>query len=134
MRQQGIYMSFQSTYICKIRLIQAGLFMPFSVILHVFRNSCLILQTYMCIIPSIRGVWCLSGRSSDSRERGQRFKTYIRHVVSLSKTFHSPKVLAIPRKLWHHPDRTEKLLTGTLSLNTNKTKKSHQFIDCLYFN
>ena len=43
-------------------------------------------------------------------------------VVSLSKTLFSPKVLVIPRKRWHHPDLTEKLLTGTLSLNTNKQK------------
>ena len=37
-----------------------------------------------------------------------------------SKTLYSHKVLVIPRKQWFHPDMTEKLLTGTLSLNTNK--------------
>ena len=41
-------------------------------------------------------------------------------LVSLSKTLYSPKVLVIPRKRWLHPDMTEKLLTGTLNLNTNK--------------
>ena len=38
----------------------------------------------------------------------------------LSKTLYTPKVLVIPRKGWFHPDMTEKLLTGTLNLNTNK--------------
>ena len=41
-------------------------------------------------------------------------------VVSLSKTIFSPKVLVIPRKWWLCPDTTEKLLTWTLNLNTNK--------------
>ena len=31
-----------------------------------------------------------------------------------------PKVLVIPRKRWLRPDMTEKLLTGTLNLNTNE--------------
>ena len=31
-----------------------------------------------------------------------------------------PKGLVIPRKRWLRPDMTEKLLTGTLNLNTNK--------------
>ena len=35
-------------------------------------------------------------------------------------TFTPRKVLVIPRKRWLHPDMTEKLLTGTLSINTNK--------------
>ena len=30
------------------------------------------------------------------------------------------KVLVIPRKGWLHPEMTEKLLTGTLGINTNK--------------
>ena len=34
----------------------------------------------------------LSGRASDSGARGQRFETYLRRVVSLSKTLYSPKV------------------------------------------
>ena len=36
----------------------------------------------------------------------------------------SPKLLVIPRKRWLRPDMTEKLLTGTLSLNTNKQLSS----------
>ena len=67
-----------------------------------------------------RGARWLSGRVSDSGARGREFETYRRHVVSLSKTLYSPKVLVIPRKRWLRPDMTEKLLTGTLSLNTNK--------------
>ena len=45
-------------------------------------------------------------------------KTYLNRVVSLSKTLYSPKVLVIPRKRSLRPDMTEKLLTGTLNLNT----------------
>ena len=37
--------------------------------------------------------WWLSGRVSDSGARGRGFETYRRHVVSLSKTLYSPKVL-----------------------------------------
>ena len=58
---------------------------------------------------------------SDFGARGRGFKAYLHRVVSLSKTLYSPKVLVIPRKRWLHPDMTEKLLTGTLNLNTNKT-------------
>ena len=35
----------------------------------------------------------LSGRVSDSGARGPGFETYLRRVVSLSKTLYSPKVL-----------------------------------------
>ena len=64
-----------------------------------------------------------SGRVSDFGARGMGFDTYLRRVVSLSKdTFTPRKVLAIPRKRWLRPDMTEKLLTGTLSINTNQTK------------
>ena len=62
----------------------------------------------------------LSGRASDSGAKGLGFETYLFRVLSLSKTLYSPKVLVIPRKQWLHPDMTEKLLTGTLSLNTNE--------------
>ena len=41
----------------------------------------------------IRGARWLSGRVSDSGARGPGFETYLRHVVSLSKTLYSPKVL-----------------------------------------
>ena len=40
-----------------------------------------------------RGARWLSGRVSDSGARGPGFETYRRHVVSLSKTLYSPKVL-----------------------------------------
>ena len=39
------------------------------------------------------GARWLSGRVSDSGARGPGFETYRRHVVSLSKTLYSPKVL-----------------------------------------
>ena len=41
----------------------------------------------------MRGARWLSGRVSDSGARGPGFETYLRHVVSLSKTLYSPKVL-----------------------------------------
>ena len=44
-------------------------------------------------ITSFRGARWLSGRVSDSGERGPGFETYLRRVVSLSKTLYSPKVL-----------------------------------------
>ena len=65
--------------------------------------------------------WWPSGRVSDDGARGWGFNTYLRRVVFLSKdTFTPQKVLVIPRKRWLPPDMTEKLLTGMLSINTNK--------------
>ena len=52
-------------------------------------------------------------RRAPVREVGD-FKTYLRRVVSLSKTLYSPKVLDMPRKCLLRPDMTEKLLTGNL--------------------
>ena len=44
----------------------------------------------------IRGVQWPSGRASDSGARGQRFETYLRRVVSLSKIHLLPgKVLVV---------------------------------------
>ena len=48
-------------------------------------------------------------------------------VVSLSKTYQLPTALVKPRKRWVRPDMTEKLLTGTLSLNTNKINHGPNF-------
>ena len=47
-------------------------------------------------------------------------ETYLRRVVSLSKTLYSLKELVIPRKQWLRPNMTENFLTGMLNLNTNK--------------
>ena len=45
-------------------------------------------------------------------------------VVPLSKDIFTPrKVLVIPGKRWLRSDMTEKLLTWTLSINTNKQTK-----------
>ena len=41
----------------------------------------------------VGGARWLSGRVSDSGARGPGFETYLRRVVSLSKTLYSPKVL-----------------------------------------
>ena len=67
-----------------------------------------------------RGAQWLSGRASDTRGSGRGFKTYLRRVVSYSKTLCPTKVLVIHRLC---PDMTEKLLTRTLNLNTNKQTK-----------
>ena len=70
------------------------------------------------------GARWLSGRVSDSGARGPGFETYLRRVVSLSKTLYSPKVLVnYPGSDGSVPDMTEKLLTGTLSLNTTNQLK-----------
>ena len=74
---------------------------------------------YMCKMLFV-GAWWLSDRALDSGARGRGFETYLPHVVYLSKTFYSLKVLVIPRKLWLGLDINEKLLTVTLKLNTNK--------------
>ena len=61
--------------------------------------------------------WLPSGRASDSGATGPGFDTYLCRVVSLNKdTFNSQKVQVIP-------DMTEKLLTGTLSLNKTTPKQ-----------
>ena len=66
-----------------------------------------------------------SGRASDCESKGPGFETHRRRrVVSLSKPHQLPTVLVKPRKRWVHPDMTEKLLTGMLSLNTNKQQAS----------
>ena len=58
---------------------------------------------------TLRGARWLSGRALDFGGRGRGFETYLRLVVSLSKTLYSPKVLVIPRKRWLKPDMTEKI-------------------------
>ena len=66
---------------------------------------------YVASFKMIWGARWLSGRVSDSGATGPGFETYLHRVVSLSKTLYSPKVLV------NYPG-SEKLLTGTLSLNT----------------
>ena len=58
------------------------------------------------------------------------FETYHRRVVSLGKTFYSPKVLVIPRKRWLRPDMTEKWLTWTLKLKLQpkQTKQTYTIV------
>ena len=73
-------------------------------------------------LNSVRGARWLSGRLSDSGARGRGFETYLRRVVSLSKTLYSLKVLVnYPGSSGSVPTWQKKLLTGTLSLNTNKS-------------
>ena len=66
----------------------------------------------------LEGLQYLSCGVMGSRARGWGIETYLHHVVSLRKTLYSPKVLVISRKQWFY--MTEKLLTGTLSLDINK--------------
>ena len=59
-----------------------------------------------------------SGRALDSESRGHWFDPHRRlFVVSLSKTHNLPRVLVKPRESWLLPDMSEKVLSGTLSLN-----------------
>ena len=61
-----------------------------------------------------------SGRASDFGARDRGFDTYLRRVVSLRKDTFTPRkglVIHVHRKHWLRPDMTEKLFTGTLSLN-----------------
>ena len=46
--------------------------------------------------------------------------------MSLSKTHSLPIVLVKPRKSWLRTDMTGKLLTGTISLNTNNKRAFEQ--------
>ena len=70
-----------------------------------------------------------SGKLSDSESRGSEFDPHRRHrVVSLSQTHSLHTVLGKPRKSWLPPDMTEKLLTGTFSLNTNKHIQTQMFM------
>ena len=57
------------------------------------------------------GAWWLSGRASDSGARGLGLETYLRRVVSLSKTFYSPGNTQEAVGWWLCPYMTEKLLT-----------------------
>ena len=82
------------------------------------------------ILSKCGGAWWPSGRVSDSGARGQGFDTYLRHVVFWSKDTCTPrKVLVIPRKRWLCPDMTEKLLTGTLSINTQIYQSVYHLIN-----
>ena len=102
--------------------------------LHDFVEKCsgflIFLLTYLSLEYPwlLRGAWWPSGRVSDSGARGQGFDTYIRRVVSFSKVqvaYALAKTHLLPEKYWLYwwlcPDMTEKLLTGTLSINTNKS-------------
>ena len=67
-----------------------------SFVVRVLYDYCPTLAPHVCEIQAKFGPggarW-LSGRVSDSGARGRGFETYRRHVVSLSKTLYSPKVL-----------------------------------------
>ena len=76
-------------------------------------------KTYNPSTSQIQGARWLSGRVR-TLERRMGVQNLPPPVVSLSKTIFSLKVLVIPRKWWLCPDTTEKLLTWTLNLNTNK--------------
>ena len=84
-------------------------------------------------------------RRALEREVGVRSSLRSLCCILEQDTFTSQKVqlrvLVIPRKRWLRPDMTEKLLTGTQSLNPNKRKTSlywslssiiriyHEFVD-----
>ena len=48
-----------------------------------------------------------------------------------ARDIYSPKVLVIPRNRWLRLNMTEKLFTGTLNHNQNKTKKTNRAVQSL---
>ena len=79
------------------------------------------MQQYSTIDRYPTTAWWRSSRASDSELRGPGFDPRKRHhALSLSKAHLLPTVLVKPRLCWLRLGMTEKLLTGTLSLNTKK--------------
>ena len=72
--------------------------------------------------------YCKQGHSGlivehRTESRGPGFDSHSGHHVSLARHINSPKNWFIPRNQLHHPDMTEKLLTGTFlktSVQRNK--------------
>ena len=70
-------------------------------------------------LKHIQGAQWLSGRELDSRPTGCGFEPYRRHcIVSLSKTHLS--LLSTGSTQEYRPDITEKMLTGTKRIKSNK--------------
>ena len=64
--------------------------------------------------------WWLTPLTPDPEVRGSS-STGVNRVVSLSKAHLLPKrVWVISRKLWLHPNMTEKLFIGTLRIKPNQ--------------
>ena len=86
--------------------------------LHCNRAAHLIVihKTYNPSTSQIQGARWLSGRKwTLEREVGSSKPTSARMCV-----LEQVHVLVIPRKWWLRPDMTDKLLIGTVNLNTNK--------------
>ena len=84
-------------------------------------DFCCLRNNEILIIPYWTFWFKKALRASDSESIGSVSDPHRRHhVVSLSKTHKLSTLLVKPRKLWLRPNMSEKLLTGTLSLNTNK--------------
>ena len=65
--------------------------------------------------------------STNETIKKKQVTQFKRHVTFIS--FYSPKVLVIPRNRWLRLNMTEKLFTGTLNHNQNKTKQKLLFHD-----
>ena len=89
-------------------------------------NTLIDIQLIVVVAISITDLWSVVAQwySVGLRSEKSGLETYHRRVVSLSKTLYSQKILVKLRKQWLRPVITEKLLTGTLSINTNKQTKS----------
>ena len=59
-------------------------------------------------------------RRTPEREVGGSILTQVAMFCPRARYIYLPKILVIPRKQWLRPDRTEILLTGTLSKNESK--------------
>ena len=87
-------------------------------------------------LPLLKGggafVWWLTPRTLDPDVRGSsptRSPCFVLEQDIFTPT--PKKVLVIPRKRWLHPNMTEKLFTGTLSIKPNQTKTFERLIETI---
>ena len=96
-----------------------------------------LIQAFMHVLITCRGARWPSGSASDSRARGRGSIPTSAVLCPWARL--TPRiVLVIPRKRWLRPDMTEKLFTGTLSLNKSLASSMitqtlmHILITCKY--
>ena len=70
------------------------------------------------------GARWLSGRSSDSGARGRVFETYLRCVVSLSKTLYTPKSTGNTQEAAAPPQKDWKFVDWDVKPQHKQTNKS----------
>ena len=112
--------------VCLDLLYKAGYYKLMSGGITIWHNSCNTNPSVPILSPNMH---CLIGgstgvvvRASDSRS-GDPGSIHGRVGVLFpwARDIYSPKVLVIPRNRWLRLNMTEKLFTGTLNHNQNKT-------------